>query len=289
MNGRRTQRLIAALTLLLAGAGGLGAEAPDRSPLPRWRVSPGVGPGEEIAAAAARPSALVAPEAIAAVAAASAAASTSIQAVAHSIRPMARPLRLENTVAVQAVGLRVLPPGPASRKGSVCGLPEVKGQALSRIAASVKGCGVAEPVRVTSVDGVRLSAPAIMDCPTARALSAWVHGAVIPVIGKQGGGVAQLQVAADYTCRPRNNVKGAKISEHGRGKAIDISAIVLKNGTVLSVLTGWRDARQGPILKALHKAACGPFGTVLGPSANHQHQDHLHLDTAGYRSGSYCR
>jgi hypothetical protein len=39
----------------------------------------------------------------------------------------------------------------------------------------------------------------------------------------------------------------------------------------------------------MHKAACGPFGTVLGPNSNRFHQDHFHFDTARYRSGSYCR
>ncbi|MCR8722917.1 extensin-like domain-containing protein [Frigidibacter sp. ROC022] len=275
-----------ALTFLVAGLGGSGgtwAEAPERSPLPRWRALT-----EEVAAAAPRPADGVAP--VAAVAAASKAASASVHAVARSLRPVARPKGLQKTFAAQPAGLRVQPAGKAARKaGSVCGLPGVEGAAVTRISASVKGCGVAEPVRVTSVEGVALSVPAIMDCATAEALSSWVGKAVVPTIGKRGGGVAKLQVAAHYACRPRNNVKGAKISEHGRGKAIDISGIVLKNGSVLSVLKGWRDARQGPLLKALHKAACGPFGTVLGPAANRYHQDHFHFDTATYRSGSYCR
>ncbi len=89
--------------------------------------------------------------------------------------------------------------------------------------------------------------------------------------------------------RSRNNRPGERISEHGRGRAIDISAIVLANGVAISVLKGWTERQHGRILKAAHRAACGPFGTVLGPSADAQHRDHLHLDTARYRSGSYCR
>ncbi|MGB5557749.1 MAG: extensin family protein, partial [Paracoccaceae bacterium] len=85
------------------------------------------------------------------------------------------------------------------------------------------------------------------------------------------------------------NQKGARISEHGKGRAIDVSAIVLKNGASMSVQKGWRDPAQGKVLKAMHRAACGPFGTVLGPNANKFHQDHFHFDTARYRSGSYCR
>ena len=89
-----------------------------------------------------------------------------------------------------------------------------------------------------------------MDCTTAKALDKWVKGAVLPAVGRLGGGVASLQVAAHYACRPRNSVAGAKLSEHGMGHAIDISAINLKNGISLSVLKGWSDAVQGRILRA---------------------------------------
>ncbi len=145
---------------------------------------------------------------------------------------------------------------------------------------------------MTEVAGVRLSQAAVMDCTTAKALNSWVETGVKPAVGRLGGGLAGLRVAAHYSCRTRNNQPGAKISEHGKGHAIDISGgFVLKNGGVtISVLNGWRDPVQGKVLKAAHAAACAPpFGTVLGPNADRYHQDHLHMDTARYRSGSYCR
>lgn len=40
-------------------------------------------------------------------------------------------------------------------------------------------------------------------------------------------------------------------------------------------------------LRALHKGACGIFGTVLGPEANRAHHDHFHLDAKTRRS-SFC-
>lgn len=144
-------------------------------------------------------------------------------------------------------------------------------------------------MRVTSVADVPLSTPATIDCGTARALKTWVERGVKPAVGKLGGGVASLQVAAHYSCRSRNNKPGGRISEHGKGRAIDISAIVLRNGAAVSVLKGWRDPQHGRMLRAMHSAACGPFGTVLGPDADRFHQTHLHLDTAQHRNGSYCR
>lgn len=42
-------------------------------------------------------------------------------------------------------------------------------------------------------------------------------------------------------------------------------------------------------LHRIHEGACRVFGTVLGPEANDDHLDHLHLDMAHRRSKSYCQ
>ncbi|MDJ0628018.1 MAG: extensin family protein [Rhodobacter sp.] len=175
------------------------------------------------------------------------------------------------------------------KTGSVCGDPSIRGQAIPPIPARLRGCGLSNGVRVTSVDGVALSTPANIDCTTAKALKRWVSGSVKPAVGQLGGGVASLKVAAHYSCRTRNNQPGARISEHGRGRAIDISAINLKNGVSMTVLKGWNDRVQGPILKQVHAQACGTFGTVLGPRSDRFHKDHFHFDTARHRGGAYCR
>lgn len=180
-------------------------------------------------------------------------------------------------------------PSKYPREGSVCGDPAIRGQVVPPIPAKLRGCGIDNPVRITAVDGVALTTPATVSCETAGALRKWVSGAVKPVIGKTGGGLAALRVAASYSCRTRNNVPGAKISEHGRGKAIDISAFILKDGSVMTVLNGWRNKVQAPLLRAIHANACGPFGTVLGPHADRYHQDHFHLDVASHGYGPYCR
>jgi hypothetical protein len=207
-----------------------------------------------------------------------------------SLRPTPRPENLRRRHVVAAMVPVQPDPGVIfGRKGSLCGVDAIKGTTLSPIGGKLKGCGIPDPVQVTSVQGVALSTPAVTDCTTAKALNAWVKGAVLPRVGKLGGGVARLEVAASYSCRPRNNQAGAKLSEHGRGHAIDISGITLKNGVTISVLKGWADRTHGAMMKALHKAACGPFGTVLGPASDGFHRDHFHLDTARYRSGSYCR
>ena len=82
---------------------------------------------------------------------------------------------------------------------------------------------------------------------------------------------------------------GQPISEHGKGSAVDISALVLKNGVTIEVEDGWRDPVAGKVLRGVHGAACGPFQTVLGPDSDRFHRDHLHLDTADRRGRAVCR
>jgi hypothetical protein len=197
--------------------------------------------------------------------------------------PEAAPEKIETVAAV-----RILPGKAAvtGKKGSVCGDPSIKGETLAPITSRVRGCGVADPVRVTSVDGVALTQSAVINCDTARALKTWIRKGLKPAFGRKE--VAGLRVAASYACRPRNNVKGAKISEHGRGNAIDISAIILADGKSVVVAEDWRRSAGKPMKKA-YRAACGTFGTTLGPESDRYHRDHLHFDIAKQRGGAYCR
>jgi hypothetical protein len=228
----------------------------------------------------------------------------------RSLRPVARPkalaerlaslksasasagLDLSGQVVEPEVDLAAVPPPSkkeerkkkretASRKGSVCGVASIKGQDISAIKSKVTGCGVADAVAVTSVAGVRLSQPATVDCSIARALNAWVDEVAQPAFD---GRLVELQVAAHYSCRGRNNVKGAKISEHGKGRAIDISAFILSNGKVFTVA---RDYNK--LLRRIYKAGCGYFMTTLGPGSDGYHEDHFHFDTSARKGGAYCR
>ncbi|MGI3165217.1 extensin family protein [Pseudooceanicola sp. 200-1SW] len=198
----------------------------------------------------------------------------------RALRPHLRPA----TVVQQ--GRRV---AAMRQQGAVCGDPALQGVAIGAVASDTAGCGVGQAIRLQSVSGVALSTHAVMDCTTAQALKTWVDGGLRPAVKRYGGGVRELRVVAHYACRPRNNRKGARISEHGKGRAIDIAAIRLQDGKDLVVLDDWSNGREGRILHQAHASACGPFGTVLGPEANALHRDHFHFDTARYRNGSYCR
>ncbi|WP_420397358.1 extensin family protein [Nioella sp.] len=212
-----------------------------------------------------------------------------VTAVRVSLRPVERPAGLAAAIrAAETRGTpgRVTQPG---QRGALCGQRGIIGDRLERIPGRINGCGIAEPVRVREIDGITLAQPATINCDTALAVQEWLNDAVIPTVGRHGGGVASLRVVASYSCRTRNNQPGARLSEHATGNAIDIAGIGLVDGSEISVLDDWDGGREGRILRQLHEAACGTFGTVLGPGADRYHRDHFHFDVAAYRNGAYCR
>lgn len=175
-----------------------------------------------------------------------------------------------------------------SSRGSVCGQPLIRGEVIGPVNDG-NGCGVRSAVRVHEIGGVRLSQPAVMECNTARVLNGWVRNDMDRIVGLMGGGVEELQVASHYACRTRNGQPGARISEHAKGRAIDIAGFRLRDGETLSVGEDWGKGRRGRVLRRLQNSACGSFGTVLGPKSDRHHRDHFHFDPASHRSGAYCR
>ncbi|MBN8293078.1 extensin family protein [Rhodobacter sp. NTK016B] len=175
-------------------------------------------------------------------------------------------------------------------RGNLCGTPGLEGRVLDRIRSRTQGCGVTEPVSITNVQGIPLSLAATMDCDTARAFERWVRTEMIPAVGRSGGGIAQIRVIGHYSCRTRNSQRGARISEHGRGRAIDVAGYQLRSGESVSVLDDYRRGRHSRSLRRMYEAACGIFRTTLSPDSDRFHQDHFHFDLAQHRGGgTYCR
>lgn len=218
--------------------------------------------------------------------------SVSAEAPATAARPEERPAQ-RAAIAPALASARTVSAPAASKSpnaavpGALCGVPGLEGARIAPVNGA-GACGIPEPVKLTAVHGVRISPAATVDCDTARALAAWVGQAAKPALSATGGGLAVLRTAGSYVCRPRNNERGEQLSEHSFGRAIDISAFGLRDGRELSLSSGWNSQGAGAALRNLHKAACGPFGTVLGPDANAAHRDHFHFDTASGRS-PYCR
>lgn len=210
-------------------------------------------------------------------------------AVARSLLPKKRPKGLRRVARIDPKNYKAGRAVRYRKKGSVCGVKGIRGRAVGPVRGKIAGCSIKNPVKIAEVDGVKFTREVLVGCDTAQSLYGWVRKSAKPVVGRKGGGLAKIQMIAGYSCRNRNSAKSGKLSEHAKGKAIDIAGFILKDGTVLSVKRDWHSANKGRTLKKLHKTACGPFGTVLGPNANRFHRDHFHFDVARYRSGAYCR
>jgi hypothetical protein len=154
------------------------------------------------------------------------------------------------------------------------------------------GCFVHNAYRVSSLVGVRFNQSVTFNCSVANTTASWLDSVVQPAAEDAfGERVIGIDVPAGYSCRPRNNVRGAKLSEHGMGNAIDISGFTLSSGRKVVVEQGWWGERDSKgFLRQVRNDACGPFKTVLGPGSDSHHKDHIHLDLQHHRSGgAYCR
>src|SRR5260221_333352 len=114
-------------------------------------------------------------------------------------------------------------------------------------------------------------------CSMAEQVAEWVREDVGPAAVELGAPLLSIADNDAYDCRPRNNIKGAQLSEHGKGNALDITAVRLRNGGVFTLAD---QLVTKPFRDRIRAAACGRFMTVLGPGSDAYHNDHVHLDMA---------
>jgi hypothetical protein len=154
------------------------------------------------------------------------------------------------------------------------------------------GCQVRNRYDVSALGGVEFSQVATLNGGMIAPVHDWLENTVQKAAEDRfGERVAAITVAASYSCRPRNNVRGAKMSEHGYGNALDISSFTLESGRQISVLDDYYSwGKAGKFLKTVREDACSDFSTVLGPGSDRAHRNHIHLDLQNRRSGkAYCR
>lgn len=151
------------------------------------------------------------------------------------------------------------------------------------------GCGLPQPYDLPEpAPGVSLEPDTRLTCPAALATARWVRDVAQPAARALGEGVALTGIthASTYVCRGRNGQAGARISEHARGSAIDISRFEFDGHEPLPIIPR---AGKGNIEEAFQRTvqagACLHFTTVLGPGSDAFHDDHLHLDLAERRGG----
>lgn len=162
----------------------------------------------------------------------------------------------------------------------------------SSLGGTYSGCGAIQPfVMAAALHGaVTLQPPAVLRCPMIPSTERWIDEVVRPAArNRLGADLVRIEVAASYSCRTRNGIPGARMSEHGRANALDVRGFVLSDGRVVTVKHNWRGPRREALfLRDVHDGACRLFTTVLGPEADRYHHDHFHLDLARHsRNGSY--
>jgi hypothetical protein len=131
-----------------------------------------------------------------------------------------------------------------------------------------------------------LAPVATLACPMISALDHWFAQAVQPAAQRWfGQQVVEIKQISAYSCRGMNGQRGAPISEHAFGNALDIAAFTLADGRRIVVKTGWKgEPEEQGFLRDVQAAACQRFSTVLAPGSNVYHYDHIHVDLRRRRS-----
>jgi hypothetical protein len=183
----------------------------------------------------------------------------------------------------------LIPKEELDAAGKVCKAVLEKDKLVADVAGPAlwdNGCGAVGQITISAIklkDGkqVTLRPSALIRCETAEAVADWVREELVPATQAYSG-LARIEVAASYHCRPRNNVRGAIMSEHGRANALDVRAIVMNDGRRFGV-----DIPETPIqlLSDLRRSSCAHFTTVLGPGSDGYHENHFHVDLAQRRGG----
>lgn len=165
----------------------------------------------------------------------------------------------------------------------LCDDPRVSGWSEPAVLGE-GGCGIDDPVRLSSVAGVQIEGETLVSCTFARQLADWAEAPSM----NSARPVISMQSSAAYVCRAVDD--GDELSNHAYGMAMDITSFRFGNGWEIPVLEGWQDPRRRGFLEGVYAAACNRFDTVLGPEFNAAHADHLHVDlTVGGRDRAFCR
>ncbi len=143
------------------------------------------------------------------------------------------------------------------------------------------------PLTTASVGPVEIKPQATLACPIVNALDKWIMDAVQPSSLRWfGQPIVEIKQISAYSCRGMNGQRGARISEHAFGNALDIAAFILADGRKVTVKDGWKGTpEEQAFLHDVQGGACEQFTTVLAPGSNVYHYDHIHVDLMRRASG----
>ena len=151
-----------------------------------------------------------------------------------------------------------------------------------------RSCGIEWPVELSGLSGgIQIRPAAQVNCQITEAFARWVKAELVPSTRMRYlSGVSAIHQMSSYSCRTMNSQRGAAMSEHAKGNAIDVGKIVLKNGKAIAIeKKGFFAFREKGLLKAVRGDSCKYFSTVLGPGSDRFHKDHFHFDLRARKSG----
>jgi hypothetical protein len=157
-------------------------------------------------------------------------------------------------------------------------------------------CGIVKPLKVAGLGGggVAIGPAAMLNCPMTNFVDRWLAEAVQPAaVAWFGAPVVSIKQISSYACRTRNSERGAPLSEHAFGNALDVAGFTLADGRTVTVKADWNggDPNARGFLREVFAAGCVRFKTALGPGVRY-HDDHFHFDLAhhnGAGTSRYCR
>jgi hypothetical protein len=149
-------------------------------------------------------------------------------------------------------------------------------------------CGGRDLIRLNAVllpnrKRVEVRPTAVLRCAMAESIAAWLRDEASGYVTALGDALRSVDTYGSYECRGRNWVADAKVSEHGKGNAIDLRALVLADGRHITLTD---ETFSKPFRENLRDSACHRFTTVLGPGADSHHNDHIHLDNLERTDGA---
>lgn len=153
---------------------------------------------------------------------------------------------------------------------------------------SGKGCSIPYPIELTALSGgIEIKPAAKLNCQITDAFAQWVKNELAPAARlRYLSGVKSIRQLSSYSCRTMNSKRGAPMSEHAKGNAIDVGKITLNNGQAISVRKpGFFSFREKSLLKTVRSDSCKYFTTVLGPGSDIHHKDHFHFDLRTRKTG----
>ena len=156
------------------------------------------------------------------------------------------------------------------------------------------GCGIPHGVVVwRGPTGVSYDPPVMIDCSLARALSS-----VETIVQEEAerhlrSRIVRIGNLGGFACRPRNYRKGASLSAHAFGSALDVSSFHPSKGQPAIIARDYPDStRSSSAQDDRRRFLHGVFDRLrrreadltyaVGPDFNAIHHNHFHIDRGGW-------